>query len=85
MEKSKTFIEAVLEGFEVPKRTYTVEFKDWNHKNMAKAVIVKHGGKITNCFQCYCYYCVEYTATEEQDAEICAGLVSLGLLDEGEV
>ena len=65
--------------------TYTAEFKNWEHKNTAKDVIVEKGGKITDSFQCYCYYCIEYRATKEQAAEICKELVNLGLLDEYEI
>lgn len=52
------------------KKTYTVEFKNPTHKDIAKTIIIEEGGEIIQGFQCYEYYCLEYCVTEEQDAKI---------------
>lgn len=61
-------------------KNYIVEFKKPDHKNIAKRIIIEEGGEIIQGFQCYCYYCLEYSATEEQDAEIVKRLEYIGLL-----
>lgn len=62
------------------KKTYTVEFKNPIHKDIARRVIIEEGGEITQGFQCYEYYCLEYSVTEEQDAKIVKRLEYIGLL-----
>lgn len=62
------------------KKTYTVEFKNPTHKDIAKRIIIEEGGEIIQGFQCYEYYCLEYSVTEEQDAKIVKRLEYIGLL-----
>lgn len=64
----------------VETKTYTLEFKNPTHKDIAKRIIEEEGGEIIQGFQCYCYYCLEYSATKEQDAEIVKRLEYIGLL-----
>lgn len=61
-------------------KEYTLEFKDQYKSRKAKEIVIDCGGEITQGFQCYCYYCISYLATEEQDAEIVRQLESLGWL-----
>lgn len=61
-------------------KTYTVEFKNPTHKDIAKRIIIEEGGEIIQGFQCYEYYCLEYSVTEEQDAKIVKRLKYIGLL-----
>ena len=61
-------------------KEYTLEFKDWNKTRKAKQIVIECGGEVTHGFQCYCYYCISYLATEEQDAEIVRRLKDLGWL-----
>lgn len=72
-----------IRGFlndKVETKPYTLEFKNPTHKDIAKRIIIEEGGEIIQGFQCYCYYCLEYSATEEQDAEIVKRLEYIGLL-----
>lgn len=61
---------------------YGLGFKKCEDKDTAKGVVAKHGGKLYDSRQEYCYYCIYYLATEEQEAEIDKELISLGLLED---
>lgn len=61
---------------------YGLGFKKCEDKDIAKSIIAKHGGKLYDAHQEYCYYCIFYLATEEQEAEIDRELISLGLLED---
>lgn len=63
-------------------KEYGLGFKKCEDKDTAKCVVAKHGGKLYDAHQEYCYYCIFYLATEEQEAEIDKELISLGLLED---
>lgn len=61
-------------------KTYVIQYKDPNKKDIARRIILEEGGIITQGYQCYCFYCLEYMVTEEQDARIDKRLKYIGLL-----